>query len=178
MTSPYESVVVLSRALDQAGDVLAGVHPDQLSQSTPCQDWDVERLVRHLVATPGKFAAMLRGEQPDWGDDPPVPGHEWASTFRVAADDLIHLWHQQGDATDERTADMQTSELAVHAWDLATATGHPDGLDEGVARRALDFMSAGLTEDNRGDAFAAPVEAPDDAPVYHRLAAFAGRQPA
>ncbi len=35
MTTPHESVVVLSRALDQAGDVLAAVQPDQLTLSTP-----------------------------------------------------------------------------------------------------------------------------------------------
>ena len=35
MTTPQESVVLLSRALDQAGDVLAGVKPDQLSGRRP-----------------------------------------------------------------------------------------------------------------------------------------------
>ncbi|GEP35096.1 hypothetical protein NSZ01_28640 [Nocardioides szechwanensis] len=175
MTSPYEAVVVLSRALDQAGDVLAAVHPDQHSQPTPCQGWDVERLIRHLVATPGKFAAMVRGEQPDWATDPPVAGDP-AAAFRTAADDLIHLWHQQGDATDERAADMQTAELAVHTWDLARATGQSAELDESVADRGLALMADGLTPDNRGDAFAEEVEAPDDAPVYHRLAAFSGRR--
>ncbi|MDP2774690.1 MAG: TIGR03086 family metal-binding protein [Nocardioides sp.] len=176
MTSPYEAVVVLSRALDQAGDVLAAVHKDQLSLPTPCQGWDVERLIAHLVATPGRFAASLRGEQPDWSHDPPVSGLEWAPAFRVAADDLIHLWHQQGDATDERMADMQTAELAVHTWDLAKATGQSAELDETVAHRGLALMASGLTPDNRGDAFAEEVEAPHDAPVYHRLAAFSGRR--
>ncbi|MFA6298595.1 MAG: TIGR03086 family metal-binding protein [Nocardioides sp.] len=176
MTSPYEAVVVLSRALDQAGDVLAAVHPDQLALPTPCQDWDVARLIAHLVATPGRFAASLRGEQPDWSHDPPATDHEWAPVFRTAADDLIHLWHQQGDATDERLADMQTAELAVHTWDLARATRQSAELDESVAHRGLAFMAAGLTPDNRGSAFDEEIEAPHDAPVYHRLAAFSGRQ--
>ena len=35
-TTPHRAVVVLSRALDQAGDVLEDVHPDDLSRSTPC----------------------------------------------------------------------------------------------------------------------------------------------
>ena len=43
MSAPNDSVVILSRALDQAGDVLAAVHEDQLSQPTPCRDWDVAR---------------------------------------------------------------------------------------------------------------------------------------
>ena len=38
LTAPLESVVVLSRALDQTGDVMALVHEDQLSRPTPCAD--------------------------------------------------------------------------------------------------------------------------------------------
>ena len=56
MTTPQESVVVLSRALDQAGDVLAGVKPDQLSGPTPCGDWTVEQ----LIAPPAGRARQLR----------------------------------------------------------------------------------------------------------------------
>jgi uncharacterized protein (TIGR03086 family) len=175
MSSPYEAIVVLSRALDQAGDVLAAVHPDQISLPTPCQDWDVARLIAHLVAAPRRFTEALGGGRPDWADDPPV-GTEWATVFRAAADDLIHLWHQQGDDTDESAADLQTAEVALHTWDLARATGHEARLDDGVARRALAFLTANLTADNRGDAFGTEVQVPDDAPVYQRLAAFAGRR--
>ncbi|MFC4784051.1 TIGR03086 family metal-binding protein [Nocardioides sp. MAHUQ-72] len=176
MTSPNDAVVVLSRALDQAGDVLAAVHPDQLTRPTPCNDWDVARLIAHLVAAPTKFLAAMRGEEPDWATEPPEIGHEWAPVFRVGADDLIHAWHQQGDEADARTVDWQTSEIAVHTWDLARATGQSAQLEPSVAERALAFMSAGLTPENRGNAFGAEVDVADDAPVYHRLAAFAGRQ--
>ena len=63
MTAPDESVVVLSRALDQAGDVLAAVHADQLAQPTPCGDWDVAQLIGHLVNAPVRFLEMARGER-------------------------------------------------------------------------------------------------------------------
>ena len=176
MSTPNDAVVVLSRALDQAGDVLAAVHQDQLSLSTPCNDWDVARLIAHLVAAPTRFLDAVKGEQADWSADPPPVGSEWASVFRVAADDLIHAWHQQGDRADTRTVDWQTAEFAVHTWDLAQATGQSTALDREVAERALAFMSAGLTPDNRGPAFDAEVDVPGDAPIYHRLAAFSGRQ--
>ena len=64
MTAPNESVVVLSRALDQAGDVLAAVHADQLAQPTPCGDWDVAQLIGHLVDAPVRFLEMARGAEP------------------------------------------------------------------------------------------------------------------
>ncbi len=173
---PSHAVVLLSRALDQAGDVLARVHPDQLHRSTPCRDWDVARLIAHLVAAPTRFLAAMRGEDPDWSAEPPPIGTEWAQVFRNEADDLIHAWHQQGDRADSRMVDWQTAEFAVHSWDLAQATGQSTRLDQEVAEQALAFMASGLTPDNRGDAFAREVEVEDDAPVYHRLAAYAGRQ--
>ena len=62
MSTPNDAVVVLSRALDQAGDVLAAVHQDQLSRPTPCNDWDVARLIAHIVAAPRRFLDAVRGE--------------------------------------------------------------------------------------------------------------------
>jgi uncharacterized protein (TIGR03086 family) len=67
--------------------------------------------------------------------------------------------------------------MAVHAWDLVRATGVRTRLDAEVAERGLAFMSKGLTPENRGEVFAPEVPVADDAPVYDRLAAFAGRDP-
>ena len=147
---PSHAVVLLSRALDQAGDVLARVHPDQLHRSTPCRDWDVARLIAHLVAAPTRFLAAMRGEDPDWSAEPPPIGTEWAQVFRNEADDLIHAWHQQGDRADSRMVDWQTAEFAVHSWDLAQATGQSTRLDQEVAEQALAFMASGLTPDEQG----------------------------
>jgi uncharacterized protein (TIGR03086 family) len=73
--------------------------------------------------------------------------------------------------------DWQTAELAVHTWDLARAIGHSPHLDPEVAERGLAFMSSALTPEVRGESFGPPVPVADDAPVYDRLAAFAGRTP-
>ncbi|ABL80898.1 MULTISPECIES: TIGR03086 family metal-binding protein [unclassified Nocardioides] len=169
-----DDVRVLARALDQAGDVLDQVHRDVLDRPTPCADWDVAALADHLVATPPNFLAMAHGEQPDWSAPPHVT-EEWGPAFRVAGDDLIHWWHEHGGET-ESTADMATSELAVHTWDLARAIGFPvERLDPQVATRALEFLRSGLTPDNRGGVFGPEQQAAADAGPYVRLAAFAGR---
>lgn len=177
MAAHNEPVSILSRALDQAGDVLAAVHADQLTQPTPCGDWDVAHLIGHLVNAPARFLEMARGAQPDWSAAPRPATLNWAADFRSNADDLIHHWHQAGDAVDSGQVDWQTAEIAVHTWDVAQATGQSPPLLPEVAERALAFMQAMLTPDNRGEAFAPPVQVPDDAPVYDRLAAFAGREP-
>ena len=58
---------------------------------------------------------------------------------------------------------------------MVRATGQSVELLPEVAERGLGFMSVMLTPENRGEAFGPAVAAPEDAPVYDRLAAFAGR---
>jgi uncharacterized protein (TIGR03086 family) len=170
-----DEIRVLIHAIDQAGDVLDHVHSGQLSRSTPCGDWDVATLVDHLVAAPGRFLMMMRGEEPAWSGVAPHVAESWGPVFRVAGDDLVHAWHEHtGDAP--QPADWQTAEIATHTWDLATAIGYPlDSLEAEVAERGLAFMRANLTADNRGPAFGAEQEVGADAGPYEKLAAYAGR---
>ena len=177
MTSAQsDSVRVLSRALDQAGDVLARVHPDQLDRPTPCTEWTVGQLVDHLVADPGNFVQMMRGEQPDWSAEPAAVPENWTSRFRAAGDDLIHVWHQLGDREAPLSPDWQTAEFAAHTWDLATALGLETlSLDAEVAERGLVFVRANLTAENRGPAFGPEQDAGPGAGPYEQLAAFTGR---
>jgi uncharacterized protein (TIGR03086 family) len=178
METPHRAVVVLSRALDQAGDALAAIHPDDLDRPTPCAGWTVRELADHLAAAPEHFLRSARGEEVDWsagagaGDDPAAI----TSHFRTHADDLLHHWHGQPD-DHVAQADWQSAELGVHTWDLVQALGRPVRLDDEVAERGLAFMRQGLTDDNRGKAFGAPVPVDDDASAYDRLVAFAGRDP-
>lgn len=177
MTTPaQQSIDVLSRALNQTANVLSAIPADQLSADTPCNDWDVAGLVAHVVAGPRNFVVMSTGGEVDWSAEPPLP-EDWAAEFRTAADELMAMWNEAGDTVSPQAVDWQTAEFAVHSWDLARATGQSTDLDPEVAQRGLDFMSAALKPDNRGAAFGPAVSVPEDAPVYERLIAFAGRDP-
>ena len=176
MTNQHQAVVVLSRAIDQAGDVLASIHADEWDRPTPCNDWTVRQLAAHLAVAPEHFLQQARGEEVDWVAEPEVADGQWAGYFRNHGDDLLHHWHEQPD-DQAAQADWQSAELGVHTWDLVRALGRPQRLDDEVAERGLAFMRQGLTPDNRGEAFGPEVEAPDDASAYDRLAAFAGRDP-
>jgi uncharacterized protein (TIGR03086 family) len=174
-TTVTESVRVLIHALDQAGDVLDQVHPDDVLRPTPCEGWDVSVLADHLVATPARFLTMMRGEEVDWSTEPSHLEHSWGPEFRNHADDLLHAWHElEGDPPIP--AQWQVAELAVHTWDLATALGHPvERLDPEVAETALAFMRASLRPELRGEVFGPEQPAPPGAGPYALLAAFAGR---
>jgi len=177
MTADASSPVdVLSRALDQAAQVLGDVRPEHRELPTPCREWTVGRLVDHLVAAPGHFVTMMRGGEPDWAAEPEHLDAGWAEAFRSAAGELARAWQERDDAASAG-ADWQTAEFAVHTWDLARGIERPTGdLDPEVARRGLAFMRANLTADNRGAAFGPEREAPAGATAYDQLAAFAGRE--
>jgi uncharacterized protein (TIGR03086 family) len=176
VTDLDDGLGVLSRGLDQATSLLDAVRDDHLSAPTPCHDWSTAALVDHLVAAPANFARMMRGEEVDWSAPPPSVGSERSDVFRAGADDLLATWRGQADGEGSMPPEWQTAEIAVHSYDLATAIGRPTSeLDPEVAERALAFMQASLTPENRGDVFRPEQPAPEDADVYERLAAFAGR---
>jgi uncharacterized protein (TIGR03086 family) len=169
-------LTVLANALDQLGDLLVHVSADGLEGPTPCADWTLGQLADHVVAAPGKFAVMLRGEQPDWSASPTHLDEGWASAFRSSADDLMHLWHQAPAENEGPGPEWQTAEFAVHTWDLAHALGRSTGdLDPEVAEQGLAFMKANLNPEMRGEAFGPEQPAPEDADAYDAIAAFAGR---
>jgi hypothetical protein len=68
------------------------------------------------------------------------------------------------------------------AWDIAKATGQSTELDPVLGRTALEWGTANLLPEYRGDEAAGyhvgPVVAVrEDAPLYDRIAAFGGRDP-
>ena len=166
-----ESVRLLELGLAQAHAAIVAVRDDQLTLPTPCDEWDVGQLLAHLAHDPATMLDMATGGSPDWSaipdrvDDP-------GDVFRAGAEALVAHWRQTDDS-----ADWQMAELAVHTWDIATATGQPVGtLDPEVAERGLAFMSQVLKPEMRGAAFGPERAAPAGASAYERIAAFAGRE--
>src|SRR3954451_7865973 len=131
-------LAVLRRALDQLSALLAGVRPDAAGDPTPCPDWSLQDLVDHVVATPTRFAQMLRSEPVDWSAPTPSAGNDPAGAFRASADDLVGAWRNTADTGQAPPVDWQCGELAVHTWDLATAVhASTSTLDPEVAERGL-----------------------------------------
>jgi uncharacterized protein (TIGR03086 family) len=192
MTAASGSVALLTRALEQTGATIAGVRREQAALPTPCRDWDVRALVNHVVQDVQQFTVAVGGGE--W--DPPdadLVGDDWVGAYRQAAGSLLAAW--QRDGALDRTVRLpigefpatwrvgqQVTDLAVHAWDLAKATGQSTELDPEVGRLALDWGRQNLKPEFRGDqasgrAFGAEVAVGEDAPLYDRLAGFFGRDP-
>ncbi|MFB7718813.1 TIGR03086 family metal-binding protein [Nocardia sp. NPDC056100] len=182
----------LSRAIDQLGTLIADVRPEQAGLPTPCAAWTVRDLVNHVVDETHRFAESVATGQrgPSDGD---YLGADWDSAFTRAAATLRAAW-QAPNAMDRAhifpagavpaiwAIGQQTTEFAIHAWDIAKATGQSLDLDAELAEFALDWARDNLVPQVRGaeaDGFhiAPAVTTSHDARVYDRLAAFGGRQP-
>ena len=183
---------LLGRALDQTAAVIGAIRQDQAEQATPCPDWDVRALVRHLVGQDLRnFMISARGEAADWQALPDELGADWEGEFQERAQALLEVWHTAdlnrlvtvpggGEAPLRSRADHQITELAVHSWDLVRATGAPITLDPALAEHALTWSRTMLRPQFRGPdkAFGDEVlPVPEDAPAYDRLVGWFGRDP-
>jgi len=185
-----DPIAMLSRALNQAGAVIAGVRPEQAAMPTPCPSWDVRTLVNHVVDEIRRFAEMTNtGKRGTSEGD--VIGDNWMDAYRVAADSLLAAWQQPG--AMDRTHRMpggeipaswavgqHITELVIHTWDIAKATGQPTDLDPQLGHLAFEWAVDNLRPECRGDEttghhIGPEVTVRDDAPLYERLATFSGR---
>ena len=190
MTSDADTIALLERALDQTAGLIDDIDASQAALATPCAGWDVRALVSHLTGQDLRnFLVSARAEAADWQTPADELGDDWAAAFQDRAAPLRAAWQAAdldrlvtgpgGEAPLRLRADQQITELAVHDWDLAKATGQPTGLDPALAEHALRWSRQMLRPEFRGPdkAFGLEVPVPEDAPVYDRLAGWFGRDP-
>jgi uncharacterized protein (TIGR03086 family) len=138
MTSDADTIALLEGALDQTAGLIATIDASQAGLATPCAGWDVRALVGHLAGQALRnFLVSVRGETTDWTAPAEEIGDDWAETFRERAAPLRAAWRAAdldrpvagpgGEAPLRFRADHQITELAVHDWDLARATGSRPG---------------------------------------------------
>jgi uncharacterized protein (TIGR03086 family) len=180
---------------ENAAVIVSGIDGADLGRPTPCRDYDVADLVDHIVEAGRRAAALGRGQAPPPGDDSPhVDLSDAPGQLRRAAADAAQAWDDDSrwsssftmpwgeEYTGATLVHMYLAELAVHAWDLARATGQIDELDPALAVTALEGARAMIKPEYRdmvapGSPYGEEVPPPPDADDWERLAAFMGRDP-
>jgi len=138
---------LLATALDQAGDLIVAVKPEQAHLPTPCDEYDVSQLIGHMQAVVRRIGVVLSG-QPFWSVPREMETTDWiadwtagrAATDAVLADDECltrEVTVPWGTVPGASAAASYIGELSVHAWDLAMALGTPEVLNAGLATAAL-----------------------------------------
>ncbi|MGP3990681.1 TIGR03086 family metal-binding protein [Streptomyces sp. 3N207] len=188
--------VDLRPAARRTAALVTHVDDAQLDDPTPCTEFAVRDLLRHIgqlavglqytarkelggvtAAGPGEHA----GEQPlpdDWRERLP---HDLA--------DLAVAWS----APDAWTGSTQAGgfmltgtegglvtldELVVHGWDLARATRQEYQVDEPGLRAVHGFLAGAVSEDGETGIFGPVVHVAEDAPLLDKVVGLAGRDPA
>jgi uncharacterized protein (TIGR03086 family) len=175
----------------EAARVARGVPAARLDEPTHCPDWDVRALVNHwvLYTSYGLERRALREQLPeelvarDFTAEP-----DWAEAYAAQLDRAVAAWADPAVWEGELDlgvavmsavdiASMIIKEMAVHGWDVATATGQEFHVSEDAARFVLDVVRTHGDIYRQYDGFADPVPVPDDAPVFEQALAASGRDP-
>lgn len=177
----------LSNAAEAMAAVVRTITPDQLTNRTPCAEYDVRALVGHLL----QWGPPLEGA----GRKEILPPREadltdWRGDLLAQLDRTTEAWAPaaawegttfMGGPTEMPAAvigGMIAGELAVHGWDLAVATGQKLSLPDETLEYLLTEMAGAAAQGREMDLFGPEVPVPADAPTLDRILGLTGRDPA
>ncbi len=171
-------------AVRQFDSRIRAVGPAQWASSTPDDEWDVQRLVRHIVNVQNRVAGELTGRtsRPTaaTGADL-VDAWSAASAASTAAFEGVTDWSAPAPLPDGSTSTLEnlgwliTADLAIHAWDLARAIGAPDELPNDLISAVLEQAKRSQEHWLRPGAFAPPIPVPGCTDDLTELLALSGR---
>jgi len=186
--------------LDQARTMLAvaaaGVPAAAWTRPTPCTEWTVSQVLQHAALDQWVWAAVLAGtalppDNPfapsgDLGADPVAytgralaeSAPAWAGVGAGAGPVPTPL--PQGDMAPTLAAGAAALDAAIHAWDIAVATGQGSPLTAALARSLRPVAEAVVEPLRAFGAYAAPLDAgsrPGPAGEAAALLCYLGRRP-
>jgi uncharacterized protein (TIGR03086 family) len=181
----------MGRVLDTAGAVIDHVEPSQLTNDTPCTEWNVRDVINHVVGGATMFSVCVeQGSVPDdllgklmGGDN---LGDDYKGAYHAAADRAQAAFSQEG-ALEKMVKlpfgempagvalNIAVMDVMTHALDIAKATGQTVDDDE-LLTTALEMGHQLITDDFRTPGvFGAEQPAPPNASSADKLLAFTGR---
>ena len=185
--------IVLEQAHEALRTTVEGVPADAWERPTPCERWNVTQVLQHATGDQLAFASAINGG-PGPTEDPFAPSGridgDKLADLRAALDASARAWKSVADDAPEVPTPLPQGKLpaevgavacaldaAVHAWDIAVATGQPSPLGAELGRPLL-VVARQIVEPLR--AYGAYAPAIDPAPEADEVAAllsYLGRDP-
>ncbi|MFC7594035.1 TIGR03086 family metal-binding protein [Terrabacter sp. GCM10028922] len=182
---------ILASAHTALRSAVAGVRDDDWTRPTPCVDWTVAQVLQHAAGDQQAYAAVLgEGGFPSYDpfapsgtldDDalalvePPLAA-AWLAFSKVGTDDAaVPVPLPQGSLAAPVAVGAAALDAAVHAWDIAVATGQPSPVDSALAGQ-LHEVALQIVEPLRGFAYADALPG-DDGDALDALLRHLGRDP-
>jgi uncharacterized protein (TIGR03086 family) len=174
-------------------EVVRGIGPDQLSAPTPCGEYDVRKVINHLLYWGPSLEGAARKETVP---PPATPEPEtdltdgWQDELLTHLDKLAGSWGRpeawdglthMGGPTEmpaSLVGGMVIGEIVVHGWDLARGTGQHPEWDGELLAYILKELEANAQWGRDMGVYGPEVPVPADAPLLDRVLGLTGRDPA
>jgi uncharacterized protein (TIGR03086 family) len=184
---------VLDEARAMLRAAVAGVLADRWQRPTPCSQWNVTQVLQHAALDQEVWAALVGGTETS-GENPFAPSGqldtEPLAYTEAALDASIRAWAAigedagqvptplpQGPMAPAAAAGAAALDAAIHAWDIAMATGQGSPLSPELAR-ALTPVAQSIVEPLRQyGAYAQALEPSAGADDDAVLLSYLGRRP-
>jgi uncharacterized protein (TIGR03086 family) len=186
-------MIDMTSACARTTHVLTSIPDDRLAESTPCEKLTLGELVAHVGGLGVAFAAAARKDFGELTDAPPADGgyrldDDWRTRYPAALAGLAQAWQDPAawrgmtriggvDLPGEVTASVALTEVVIHGWDLAVATGQDYDVDDDVAEAVRANVASFAADGPVEGLFGPAVQIGDDAPVFERALALSGRDP-
>ncbi|MEV6287657.1 TIGR03086 family metal-binding protein [Kribbella sp. NPDC051770] len=161
--------------------VVAGITDSDLSAATPCDEYSVAELLVHVDEAARGFGGV--------DGEPLTPGADrWRETLKHRVEQVGTAWAapQAWEGSSELAGlglsnaewgRIALTELVVHGWDLARATGQELVLPEETVRACYEHVATFLDEPPVPELWGTPVKVDERAALLDRLVGITGRSP-
>ena len=163
---------------------LLGVSAEQWATPTPCPEWTVRDLVVHVIGTQRAVLARLDESEPVAVDLDGDLRSQWLASTRgvsEAINDAPRAAKIVGGMFGEQSFEslvgrMVSTDLLVHTWDLARATGQDEQLDPAAVVKSQEFLGSIDAAIRAPGGFSAKIDPAPDSDAQTRFLNFCGRK--
>ena len=187
MPNPIELYEAVSHGFAQA---IRGVRADQMSNATPCTEWNVQALLNHNINVTGTFHRLLTAGPPGAALElsGPLPPEGALAAFEAGAARVLEVAKSPGKLEEELDAPFGRMpagqllmfpfmDMLLHRWDLSKGTDQATAMDSALAEvcyKIFEPMADGLRP--RG-IFGPAVTVPISGSIQDKLLGLTGRNP-
>jgi uncharacterized protein (TIGR03086 family) len=166
--------LILDSAHEALRTAVRGVPEGGWDRPTPCAEWNVTQVLQHAAGDQLGYASSLTGG-PGPTENPFAPSGKLTDSPEALLEPALVAATDAWATVDEQAQEVPVPlppgtmtaalgvgacalDAAVHAWDIAVATGQPSPLDDELARPLLD-VARQIVEPIRAFAFAPAIDA-------------------
>jgi uncharacterized protein (TIGR03086 family) len=177
-----ETIDRITKLINEFDSRVTAAGTDKWGNPAPCEEWKARDVVAHVAGNLNRVSAGLQGQQPrEVRDDEDI-----VSAWNTAKDGLLSAL-PNADLTQEIPGPFGpmpaeqfigriiATDVLVHTWDLARATGGDEHLDQPSVEAAYSGLKPMDAMIRRPGVMGPRIDAPEGADIQTQFLNFTGR---